>query len=484
MRRENGITMIALIITIVVMVILAGAAISMVVGDDAVVTKAKKGVSENNLAQAQEEVEAAWGDLEMGFWMETSTTKRSDYFTAEKLEESLGGKGTISEDDYNYVPGGTTTGIYVKDGVEYEFALDTSSHTDVTADSFGTTDTGYGEGAVVVPDTVEVAALTLSQTSFPSTCGDLTITADLTKSNPDQELTLKFKFNQRYGTYGETKIYMGEEFDEVITTTLSSTSITRTLDYPNYFGRRSVELEVLDTSGNVIATYDEVWFSIACLPADTLVSVVVEEEDENGKKTKKLKKKKIKDLTYDDDLLVWDFDKGCLAITKPLWLMKKQETEEYNLLKFSDGTELKTVRQHRIFNKELGKFTYPMSEETPVGTTTFKEDGTEVRLVSKEVVKEPVEFYNLISNYHMNAFAEGILTSCRFSNLYEIKDMKYVKDDRELASKEDYADIPEEYFYGLRLAEQPKEINRGNDDSHASSLKEHIMNVYVSNQKV
>ena len=97
MRRENGITMIALIITIVVMVILAGAAISMVVGDDAVVTKAKKGVSENNLAQAQEEVEAAWGDLEMGFWMETSTTKRSDYFTAEKLEESLGGKGTISD---------------------------------------------------------------------------------------------------------------------------------------------------------------------------------------------------------------------------------------------------------------------------------------------------------------------------------------------------------------------------------------------------
>ena len=47
-----------------------------------------------------------------------------------------------------------------------------------------------------------------------------------------------------------------------------------------------------------------------------------------------------------------------------------------------------------------------------------------------------------------------------------------------------YADIPEEYFYGLRLAEQPKEINRGNDDSHASSLKEHIMNVYVSNQRV
>ena len=40
--------------------------------------------------------------------------------------------------------------------------------------------------------------------------------------------------------------------------------------------------------------------------------------------------------------------------------------------------------------------------------------------------------------------AEGILTSCRFSNLYDIKNMKYVKDDRELVGIEEYKDIPEE----------------------------------------
>ena len=124
-----------------------------------------------------------------------------------------------------------------------------------------------------------------------------------------------------------------------------------------------------------------------------------------------------------------------------------------------------------------------MSDETPIGTTTFKEDGTEVTLVSKEVVTENVEYYNVITNYHMNAFAEGILTSCRLSNLYEIKDMKYVKDDRELVSIEEFGEIPEEFYKGLRLAEQPKEINRGNYDKHGDSYREYVMNC-ISNQQV
>ena len=60
--------------------------------------------------------------------------------------------------------------------------------------------------------------------------------------------------------------------------------------------------------------------------------------------------------------------------------------------------------------------------------------------------------------------------------------MKYVKDDRELVGIEEYKDIPEEYYYGLRLAEQPKEVNRGNDDSHAASIKDHVK-MYISRSK-
>lgn len=187
--------------------------------------------------------------------------------------------------------------------------------------------------------------------------------------------------------------------------------------------------------------------------------------------------KAIEDITYEDDLLVWDFDNARFATAKPLWIMKQQIASQYNLLKFANGLELKTIDQHRIFNKELGKFSYPMTDETPVGTTTFTDNGEETTLISKEVVKERVNYYNIITDYHMNLFASGILTSCRLSNLYKIQDMKYIKDNRELVPKEAYPTVPQEYYNGLRLAEQPKEVNRGNDVEHSKDLAGYVQSL-------
>lgn len=220
--------------------------------------------------------------------------------------------------------------------------------------------------------------------------------------------------------------------------------------------------------------------SQACLTTDTYVEVVVWDDE---KKKRIRKKKKIKDITYDDDLVVWDFDKGEFGFAKPLWIMKTKVASQYNLLKFSDGSELKTIDQHRIFNKEKGKFTYPMTDETPIGTTTYTAEGKEVTLVSKEVIVKEVEYTNIITKYHMNLFANNILTSCRFSNLYPIEDMRYVKDDRKMVGKEEYKNVPEEYYYGLRLGEQQQEVNKGNDVKHANSIEEHIQRVYIDNAK-
>ena len=188
-----------------------------------------------------------------------------------------------------------------------------------------------------------------------------------------------------------------------------------------------------------------------------------------------MSKKNIEDITYEDELLVWDFDNGCFAKAKPLWIKKVQEAEEYNLIKFDDGTELKTVIDHRIFNIEKQKFTYTMDEEeTPIGTSVFKEDGSVAKIVERSVVKEKVNYYNVITDYHMNLFANGLLTSLRLNNLYKIENMKFVKDNRELTPREEFEGIPDKYFYGLRLAEQPKEINRGNDVRHTKTLQEYV----------
>ena len=235
-------------------------------------------------------------------------------------------------------------------------------------------------------------------------------------------------------------------------------------DFPWKYFTSSFSIKV--TYANMEVKVYEVNFNdtyIYCLAEGTLVTLA----DRS--------RKAIEDITYEDKLLVWDFDNGCFAEAQPLWIKKRQVAEEYNLVKFDNGVELKTVADHRIFNMEAQKFTYTMNEEdTPIGTTTFMEDGTTAKLIAREVVKETVNYYNIITDYHMNLFANGILTSLRLNNLYKIENMKFVKDNRELVSREEFASIPDKYFYGLRLAEQPKEINRGNDVKHTNTLTEYV----------
>ena len=192
--------------------------------------------------------------------------------------------------------------------------------------------------------------------------------------------------------------------------------------------------------------------------------------------------KNVEDITYDDNLLVWDFDKGEFSQAKPLWIMKQKKAIKYNHLVFSDNSELNTVEQHRIFNIEKGMFTYPMTEDTPIGTHTLNDKGEIVELVSKEVVEKEVNYYNIITNYHINLFAGHILTSCRLSNIYPIKDFKYVKDNREIIPFEKF-NVPKEYYDGLRLGEQPTDINRDNADYHGDNSVEDYVKRLIRSKK-
>ena len=142
--------------------------------------------------------------------------------------------------------------------------------------------------------------------------------------------------------------------------------------------------------------------------------------------------KAIEDITYDDELLVWNFYDGKFDTAKPTWIKVEETAPRYNLVKFSDGREFGTVGAggekgyHRVFNKEAGAFTHIGTNATPIGTTTFADDGTNPTIVSEEIIEKPVKYYNIITDKHYNIFANGILTSCRLSNKYHIEDMKYI----------------------------------------------------------
>ena len=164
----------------------------------------------------------------------------------------------------------------------------------------------------------------------------------------------------------------------------------------------------------------------------------------------------IEDISHGELIRVWNFDLGEFSEAQPIWIKLAEETDMHDVYTFSDGTKLRTVGHH-VFNKEAGAFTKFIEDTTPVGTTTFNEQGLEVILVSKERVVAPTRYYNIWTQYHLNLFANGILTSNRFNNIYPIVDMKFVKDDRALRSVDEFASIDEKYITGLRLQEQSEE---------------------------
>jgi hypothetical protein len=164
--------------------------------------------------------------------------------------------------------------------------------------------------------------------------------------------------------------------------------------------------------------------------------------------------KAIEDVRYNDLIRVWNFDLGEFSEALPVFVKQEETHSEHYQFTFSDGTVLRTVGHH-VFNKQAGAFTMLVRDTTPVGTITFNELGEEVTLISKETIQEPVKFYNVWTQYHLNLFAQGILTSNRFNNIYPIQDMKFVKDNRALRPLEEFANIDPKYISGLRLQEQP-----------------------------
>lgn len=168
-------------------------------------------------------------------------------------------------------------------------------------------------------------------------------------------------------------------------------------------------------------------------------------------------KKAVQDITYDDELLVWDFDNGCYASAKPLWIKKKQTINYYYRCTFENGLVLNLVgsngKCHRIFSIDDNRFE---SATDCVDKMVMTEFGA-TKLLSCEKIEETVDYYNIITNYHMNLFANSVMTSCRLNNLYQIENMKFIKEERECVDVNNFSGVCAKFYEGLRLSECNKE---------------------------
>ena len=206
----------------------------------------------------------------------------------------------------------------------------------------------------------------------------------------------------------------------------------------------------------------------SCLASDTEIDVYDE-------KRKRKVRKKLKDISYKDKILVWNFDKGCFDFALPLFITKPQTTTRYTMVVLSDGSSLRLVgaddtRRHRLFCFETGKFEY-VGNGIKEGMTTYNDKGEQVKIVKIEFINDKIEFMNIITNEHFNCFANGVLTGCKLSNMYPIKNMKFDKSNKTLNSREMFADVSDFYFKALRLSEQPL-LNTYNGHSELIDYKQ------------
>ena len=178
---------------------------------------------------------------------------------------------------------------------------------------------------------------------------------------------------------------------------------------------------------------------------------VLEEDEEDDKKKKRKKRKKLKDLTYDDYVRVWNFDEGKFDWAKPLWIRKETIANKYYLLRFSNGAELKIIKEHKIYNADTNRFVSAIRSK--VEFNTYTSDGKLTKLISREIINEAIEYTSVITDKHMNLFTNNILTSIRLNNLYKIdKNMTFIKHINNV-DIDYYKDLPKELIKGLRLNE-------------------------------
>lgn len=133
MKKESGITLIALIITIIVLLILAGVSISMVVGDNGILAQAGKAKSETRGALLQEKIEIY--NAEINIASETDSEIETDIV---KFVEELESEGIITEIEKEEIltTGSLTTSdevyYFVKEGdwISYDAGVWTSDEID------------------------------------------------------------------------------------------------------------------------------------------------------------------------------------------------------------------------------------------------------------------------------------------------------------------------------------------------------------------
>ena len=144
LREKQGITLIALVVTIVIILILAGISMSLVLNNNGVIKRTKDATLKTEIAEEKEEIERAIATVQMGKVNtdEGYTTKD----VADEINRTQEGKVSYYDNYIKYTKSGREYEIEEKDGPQY---VDVEKTTDKTPGKFA------GEGTSSNPYLIE-----------------------------------------------------------------------------------------------------------------------------------------------------------------------------------------------------------------------------------------------------------------------------------------------------------------------------------------
>ncbi len=121
-KKQNGITLVALVVTIIVLLILAGVSLSLVAGENGILKRATNAADANEIATAKEQAGLLISDLVTGYYEEKYVNHSIEEKVNSQLAYIIAEIGDGKTDNGNYtvtvarVTGGTEGTITVTGG--------------------------------------------------------------------------------------------------------------------------------------------------------------------------------------------------------------------------------------------------------------------------------------------------------------------------------------------------------------------------------
>ena len=123
MRKEKGITLVSLVVTIIILIILAGVSINLLLGENGVITKSKEAKRAQEIAEIKEKL-----SLEIAA-AETDAIIRNESLEQRQLEDIVNKYGTLQEDKDTIITKKNNYQISLKE-IWYGVLSESGSYTD------------------------------------------------------------------------------------------------------------------------------------------------------------------------------------------------------------------------------------------------------------------------------------------------------------------------------------------------------------------